>query len=417
MKKRKMNTIDLFAGCGGLMEGFEQTGHFRTVACVEWEKAPLLNLKNRLMTKWGYENTDEIAIRFDIQRTEDLLKGWQNDADFGSCIGMDAIVKKHGEIDLIIGGPPCQAYSVAGRIRDVNGMKEDYRNYLFESYLKIVNRYKPKAIVFENVQGMLSAAPDGTPIINKIRQSFLNEGYMLLENFSDAVFDVSEYGIPQKRKRVVIFAVKIETYGDKSLNIVKEFYNVTTKKQKVFKQRTVQEAISDLPKLLPSEKEYSVNGKKYSHESSKEGVANHISRFHSKRDIEIFKLLTKDIEDEKYKYIDTKILNQLYFEKTGKVTNVHKYHVLRRNLPSNTIPAHLYKDGLRHIHPDSSQARTITVREAARLQTFPDDYIFQGGMMEQYRMIGNAVPPLFSKVIATAVKELLEKYEVNENVI
>ena len=194
---KKLNTIDLFAGCGGLMDGFEQTGFYHTIACIEWEKAPLINLKNRLLNKWKYHNAEEVGIHFDIQKTNELLNGWKDNEKFGSSIGLNALVARQGFVDLIIGGPPCQAYSVAGRIRDENGMKEDYRNYLFESYLEIVNRYKPKAIIFENVQGMLSAAPDGTPIIDKIRQGFLGEGYMLLENFSNAVFDVVDFGVPQ----------------------------------------------------------------------------------------------------------------------------------------------------------------------------------------------------------------------------
>ena len=141
----------------------------------------------------------------------------------------------------------------------------------------------------------------------------------------------------------------------------------------------------------------------------------HVARWQSKRDIDIFELLTKDIESGRCEYVTTESLKALYTEKTGKVSNVHKYHVLRWDEPSNLIPAHLYKDGLRHIHPDSAQLRTITVREAARLQTFPDDYIFYGGSMEVYKMIGNAVPPLFSKALANAVYDLLKKYN-KENV-
>ena len=96
---------------------------------------------------------------------------------------------------------------------------------------------------------------------------------------------------------------------------------------------------------------------------------------------------------------------------TGKTSNVHKYHVLRWDEPSNLIPAHLYKDGLRHIHPDSKQQRTLTVREAARLQTFADDYVFEGSNMDLYKMIGNAVPPLFAKCCARAVNDILCRYE------
>ena len=97
-------------------------------------------------------------------------------------------------------------------------------------------------------------------------------------------------------------------------------------------------------------------------------------------------------------------------EEKNPYYNVHKYYVLRWNEPSNTIPAHLYKDGLRHIHPDPKQARTITVREAARLQTFPDDFVFLGSMSSQYQMIGNAVPVAFAKMIAQSLYKVIKKY-------
>ena len=136
-------------------------------------------------------------------------------------------------------------------------------------------------------------------------------------------------------------------------------------------------------------------------------MENHIPRWHSTRDISIFRKLEKDIEDGCNQYISIEALKKLYEEETGHTSTVHKYYVLRWNEPSNLIPAHLYKDGLRHIHPDSDQARTITVREAARLQTFPDDYVFIGSQMDQYKMIGNAVPPAMSKIIAEVIYELL----------
>ena len=119
-------------------------------------------------------------------------------------------------------------------------------------------------------------------------------------------------------------------------------------------------------------------------------------------------MLTEDILSGTEKYISSKALIQLYKEKTGKDSKFHKYHVIREDKPSNTIPAHLYKDGLRHIHPDPEQARTITVREAARIQTFDDDFEFLGSRGDQYKMIGNAVPPKFSKVIAEIVYDTLE---------
>ena len=136
-------------------------------------------------------------------------------------------------------------------------------------------------------------------------------------------------------------------------------------------------------------------------------MKNHDPRYSSKRDIDIFKILTEDIEKKEFKYISTESLKELYTRFTGKESNIHKYHVLRWDEPSNTIPAHLNKDGLRHIHPDSKQARTITVREAARLQTFPDDYEFISNMSSNYKMIGNAVPPMMAKIIAECINDLL----------
>ena len=121
--------------------------------------------------------------------------------------------------------------------------------------------------------------------------------------------------------------------------------------------------------------------------------------------------MAEDIESGRKEYVSIDALKKLYTDVTGKTSNVHKYHVLRWDEPSNLIPAHLYKDGLRHIHPDSRQQRTLTVREAARLQTFPDDYIFYGSNMELYKMIGNAVPPTFAKCCALAVSDILSHYD------
>ena len=222
---KKINTIDLFAGCGGLMDGFEKSNFYDTLACVEWEKSPCENLKKRLKEKWNYNNANEIVMRFDIQRTQELFSGWKNDIEYGNGKGLDNLIGDN-KIDVIIGGPPCQAYSIAGRIRDKDGMKNDYRNYLFESYLKVVNRYKPKFFVFENVPGILSASPDGEPIIERIKKRFDECGYTILDNLKKAIIDVSEYGVPQNRKRIIILGVSKKYFGEKKANIiVNEFYN------------------------------------------------------------------------------------------------------------------------------------------------------------------------------------------------
>lgn len=174
-------------------------------------------------------------MRFDIQRTQELFLGWKDDLEYGNGRGLDKLIGDN-KLDVIIGGPPCQAYSIAGRIRDKDGMKNDYRNYLFESYLKVVNRYKPKFFIFENVPGILSASPDGEPIIERIRKRFDESGYTILENLKKAIIDVTEYGVPQNRKRVIILGVSKNYFGEEKANIiVNEFYNKYLKNIKLIK--------------------------------------------------------------------------------------------------------------------------------------------------------------------------------------
>lgn len=398
--------IDLFAGCGGLSEGFHKEDGFDFLAAVEWEKAPANNLINRLEKKWNDKSASEKVLIFDIQRVNELFNGWKNDPKYGSHKGLNNLIGAK-KVDIIIGGPPCQAYSLAGRAQDKNNMKDDYRNYLFESYMKVVNQYKPKIFVFENVIGLLSAKPKDKPVVELIREEFNKNGYIIISDLKKyALQDLSLFGVPQKRNRVIIIGIRKDLNHNLE-SILKDFYtNILVKFYEPL--RTVDDAIFDLPKLFPI-KEYKLEGKKYSHSQPERYVSNHIPRFHNKKDIAIFSLLTNDIESGKKKYTSTDALLKLYTEKTGKKSAVHKYYVLRRDEPSNTIPAHLYKDGLRHIHPDSTQSRSITVRESARLQTFDDDYEFISAAGENYKMIGNAVPPYFSYKLAMAIKKLLEK--------
>ncbi len=408
---RKIKSIDLFAGCGGLLDGFEQSGFYETLAAVEWEKAPCENLKKRIVNKWGYDKNNEIVVRFDIQRYKELFEGY-DDFEYGKYIGLDQVVNKAGEIDIIIGGPPCQAYSIAGRVRDKCGMKDDYRNFLFESYLKVVERYRPKIIVFENVPGLLSAKPGDRYIVDIIQEQFNAAGYYILDDLKEAMIDFTDYGVPQNRKRIIIIGLDSNYFGvEKSAKILNDFYSNILPAYKVSKKTTVKDAIGDLPKLYPLDEDIKYNGRKTSYSLPIPFIENHISRWHSKRDRKVFYKLTTDIESGRNEYLSTNKLKELYREVTGKNSNVHKYYVLKWDEQSNLIPAHLYKDGLRHIHPDSEQVRTITVREAARLQTFDDDYIFFGSNTDTYKMIGNAVPPLFSKKLALAIVNLLKKYK------
>ncbi len=400
----KNNVIDLFAGCGGLTEGFLQTEKYKTLAAVDWELPTVNTLKNRMNTRWGYDLNDKNIIHFDIQRTDELLEGF-NDSEYGTNKGLLQIVADK-PVDLIVGGPPCQAYSIAGRVRDGNGMQDDYRNYLFESYIKMVDTFKPKAFVFENVEGILSAKPGGISIIERIKKSFDEIGYEITSDLrKNALFDTSYYEVPQRRKRVIIFGVQ---RNNNSTKMVRQFYAIM-KSRKQIEPTNANIAFSNIPKIYPSK---GIN--KISHSVKLNGAPlpkNHEPRFHSIRDIDIFRTLANDIKTGQNKYISSKALIELYKVRTGKDTNVHKYHVIREDRPGNTIPAHLYKDGLRHIHPDPEQARTITVREAARIQSFPDDFEFLGSRGDQYKMIGNAVPPNFAKIIGEVVDEIINNTE------
>ena len=408
---KKYNTIDLFAGCGGLMDGFMQEGSYNTLACVEWDKFPCLTLAKRLKERWKHKNADKEVIRFDIQRTDELINGF-DDPEYGKNDGLAKLVGKNS-VDVVIGGPPCQAYSLAGRIRDTHGMRNDYRNYLFESYIRILCFFKPKFFIFENVTGMLSASPDGILIVDKIHTAFREAGYEVIDDFKRAVYDVADFGVPQHRKRVIILGVNKDYFkSELSQKILFDFYNEIMPMLKTkSKPRTVRDAIGDLPVLIPSKEIIKNNGHKYSHiPIESDGIYNHNPRFHSERDQNVFRLLCEDIESGRNEYITIDALKDLYTKVTGKKSNIHKYYVLRWNEQSNTIPAHLYKDGMRHIHPDPKQARSITVREAARLQTFADDFEFLGPTMAQYKMIGNAVPSDFAKTIAKGLHEILNKY-------
>ena len=404
---QKYKFIDLFAGCGGLEDGFMQTGDYECISSVEWQKPQVDTLRHRLKNKYNILDADESVLHFDIQREDELFNGWSNDENFGSSLGLDHYVKKSNGVDLIIGGPPCQAYSIAGRIRDENGMRNDYRNYLFEHYLSVVKRYNPKVFVFENVPGILSAKPNDKKIIEIIEEEFKKSGYVISNKIQKyGVVDASKYGVPQRRKRVILLGVRKDLDSlDSIYDKIDDIYNIILPKYQQ-KELTVGEAIDDLPKISPIwDEEKRTNKKAYTYQ---EGINWHIPRYHNLRDMDIYKMLAEDIETGEKKYTNAAAITKIYEQKVGSKSPIHRYHVLRKDEPSTTIIAHLYKDGNRFIHYDSSQARSITPREAARLQSFEDDFNFIGSQGSVYQMIGNAVPPKLALAIGKAVKEFLD---------
>ena len=191
MQNKTFNFIDLFAGCGGLSEGFYRQG-FHALAHVEIDHCASETLRTR-MKHYGYSDYQSAVLETDITR-EDI-----NDE-------LDKVVKDN-KVDIIIGGPPCQAYSSLGRAKDENGMHNDPRNFLFESYVRILNHFMPKMFVFENVTGVLSATVNGERIINKIVKA-LGENYQVVFDPEINILNSANYGVPQIRKRVIIIGVR-----------------------------------------------------------------------------------------------------------------------------------------------------------------------------------------------------------------
>jgi len=412
MMKNKIVAIDLFSGAGGLSEGFLQTNEFDFVAHVEWEKPMVDTLRKNLISRWGYteEEAKKSVIRFDIQKVDELVSGnWSDETKLDYATENSEEIVKGGidgqlngkKVDIIIGGPPCQAYSIAGRYRD--SMKTDYRNYLFESFVKVVDHYRPKFFVFENVPGMLSAKPGDRLVVERIYEAFANIGYEIRkpEDMKKSVYTAADFEVPQDRHRVIIFGV------DKSLNVsVEELYKKLDLQKSDKPRLTVRDAIGHLPKILPLDEPYKKGNRNYSHQIiTSDEITLHEARYHNKRDIQVFK---KWISENMNALSNDKKV-EFYNEISGKHSNNNNYRSLEWDKPSPTIVAHLYKDGLMFIHPDVEQLRSITIREAAILQSFPDNYEFVGSMAYCYKMIGNAVPVTFAKHIALALINFMEE--------
>ena len=407
-KDTKLTFIDLFAGCGGLSEGFLQSGKYEALAHVEWEMPMIATLRNRLVKKWKHSEEDAFkrVVHFDIQKTDELIKGkWGSETSNSFSSTNHEIIKQNGlrgligkqKVNLIIGGPPCQAYSIAGRAQDKNSMKDDYRNYLFESFVKVVDEFKPEVFVFENVPGLLSASPGGIPVTERIYKAFIEIGYEIRkpEQLKKSIYTASELGVPQKRNRVIIIGVRTK---DK-INLESIYSELDSLKKKI-KPKNVKDAIGHLPKYQPLKIQKKANGKNISHKLvGDSNVKHHDSRFHNERDVIVFKKWIK--EDMNKNTSQNKIA--FYNDLMGKESNHAKYRNLEWDKPSPTIVAHLYKDGLMFIHPDVEQARSITVKEAALLQSFPNDFDFISSQGFAYKMIGNAVPPEMAKNIAISI--------------
>jgi len=344
---KKKTIIDLFSGCGGLSQGFIDAGYDIALGIDNWEDA---------ITTFKKNHKNSIGIVADLFKT--------TPADIKQQTGIS-------DVDVIIGGPPCQGFSIAGK-----RFIDDERNKLYKSFVDFVDFYKPKAFLLENVPNIISM---GKGVFkDSILEDFEKIGYTV--NYK--VLLASDFGVPQNRKRAFFIGTK---------NGKKFEFPEPLKEQKI----TSEEAISDLPDLsiddnskypLPCLSDYQKkirNGTK--------SLFNHQLTNHKEKTVEIISMVP---DGGNYKNLPD------HLKDTRKVNIA--WTRLNSKKPSFTIDT-----GHRH-HFHYKFNRVPTVRESARLQSFPDDFIFLGSKTSQYKQVGNAVPPLLAKHLAIELKKYLD---------
>lgn len=413
--KINFNFIDLFAGAGGLSEGFLSTG-FKPIAHVEMNLEACLTLQTRVCY-YNLRKTGELEIYRQYLRGEiDRKKLYSHipQRELDSVINqtmskksmpklfkkIDMLMKSQGitSVDLVIGGPPCQAYSLVGRAVKPDSMQDDPRNFLYQLYCKVLEKYQPKMFVFENVPGLLTA--NGGKYFANMKREFKQFGYEI--HYS--VLNAFNFGVLQNRLRVILIGWKKGTIYE-----YPKFSNV-------HKHYTVKDVFSDLPAMQAGETNNTYQTNAFSGYLSETGIRKkddiltwNIARPHIDRDREIYRLVvgTWNKSKTRLKYPD--LPDEL---KTHKNTSafLDRFKVVASDVPAcHTVIAHISKDGHYFIHPDIYQARSITVREAARLQSFPDNYFFESSRTAAFTQIGNAVPPLMAKGLALGILGELEK--------
>jgi len=451
--------IDLFAGCGGLSEGFRQSG-FDVIAQVEMDKRACETLKTRCLyyklkerkklylyskclrneiTKEAiYQRFPEIKNEIDLE----IVEAKFGKDPFEKIIDHIGNVKKYygnSKFHVLLGGPPCQPYSIAGRSRDPERMVNDKRHFLYEYYLEILESLQPDFFLFENVPGLITANAAGEKMFHKILDDFsaINPPYEVApslgefrENPWNYILDSAQFGVPQRRKRIFLIGYKRELI-DKRSTIHTIFQRIQKAGLRNIRNKgvlTVTDAIGDLPSLKPREGANSWYTPYNSYDNGHElteyqirmrknslGVLNHRARTHMESDLERYKYFI-----EKHKNGNHSVTIRDLKEERPDLMPKHKnldgfldrFKVQWWNRPSSTITAHICKDGHYYIHPDISQCRSFTVREAARCQSFPDNFKFEGPRTEQFRQVGNAVPPLLARTIAQHIlRELKQIYE------
>ncbi|URZ87567.1 DNA cytosine methyltransferase [Floricoccus penangensis] len=407
-----MNIIDLFSGCGGLTEGF-RTKEFNMICHIEMDEDACNSLRTREVFQYMKEKNDlslyNSYLLGNIKRDElyqtmpenlmDKVINCEISHETIDCLITQIMNLSNGKIiDGIIGGPPCQAYSTIGRARNEKIKGDDKRIYLYKYYSKFLKKFNPKFFIFENVKGLLSYKDEhNEKLLPKIINEFESTGY----NISCKVINSIEYGVPQKRERLFIFGIRKDIEISPS-----DFF------QEMEKERTsginIRDLFADLPKMRHGEeKNYYVESNQISQfiienlKSNDTPLTYNVSRFCNEKDREIYKLVVlakKKGKNLKYNELPTHLKSH-----KNETNFLDRFKCLSNDEVAHTLVAHISKDGHHYIHPDISQNRSITVREAARIQTFPDDFYFESSRTAAYKQIGNAVPVVLSKKIAKSI--------------
>jgi DNA (cytosine-5-)-methyltransferase len=407
-----INIIDLFSGAGGLTEGFRNQ-QYKILGHVEKEKAACETLKLREVYYY-LKKKNKLEVYNDFlnckSSIEDLLKHVPQkklnkilnfEISQENIHSIFSFFDDLGEnVDGIIGGPPCQAYSTIGRARNASKKSSDERIYLYKFYIHFLNKYQPKFFIFENVKGLLSFRDaDDEFLLPRMKKEFEEAGYSL----GYEVLNTKNYGVPQSRERLIIFGVMNE-----KKELIQEFFKNLKKYEE--NEVDVKTAFQGLPSLKAGEVNNSYTNLSNDYveqnflQDSKTPLTQNIARPNNSNDLAIYKIVAeakKNGKNIKYSELDSKL-------KTHKHTDkfLDRFKALSWNSPSHTVVAHISKDGHHYIHPDTKQNRSITVREAARLQGFPDNYYFLDSRTSAFTQIGNAVPPIFSKKMADAILTL-----------
>lgn len=417
---RKLRYLDLFAGAGGLSEGFIRSG-YEPVAHVEMDRAACFTLRTRTAFHWLKDQNAEEKYCDYLQRriTRSELYGLVPARLIQSVIhaeiARDTLASIFRQIDclldnkrldLIIGGPPCQSYSLVGRSRSANGMEGDSRSYLYTYYAEFLKRYKPACFLFENVPGLKTAREkNGRLYIENMHDLFQECGYKT----KIKTLSAQDYGVPQSRKRVFLV-------GRHSRTTCFNFPEPEESKPRGL----VKELLSDLPFLNAGQGDAGPCVVKTCKSDwlYKTGIYNdafpvtwHQARPHKEQDLEIYRIAVNRWNSERSRLNYNELPAHLKTHR-NRSSFLDRFKVVAGNLPySHAVIAHIAKDGHYYIHPDIEQNRSLTPREAARLQTFPDDYYFESHFEVPRRgsafcQIGNAVPVFLAQKIADKLKEV-----------